>query len=380
MLGGAVTPRLAKAFVVSNPRSLQRLCTSRCHRHAFLVPYRAMMNRPRRLTWKHCCGIALGLAVGIGCIASWFIHTETLDSIGEAREQSRSVASGFAQAAEDYFGDQVAEGIIRVDARQSFDRAVEVVLLGTTRYVQVVLGNVVIVDSADAEWTSTIPLYLSGMVDSDGLEMIRSVEGQLLFDVIVPIGQKHPEAPVDAVSYARVGYEIPGLASHVQSIRLAGGSIALTAFLIACACAAGIFFWLDNQGVIVSPFHGMIRSFSAVRINGPLVLDEHSKQVTLHGQALCMTPKTFRLLALLIQENGRVLKEEEIVATLWPDADLADSRDVRQCVYLLRKRLDAAVAGAGSCISNVKGFGYRYDAAFLDELPKERQLATLAEG
>lgn len=338
------------------------------------------MKRPLRLTWKHCCGIVLSLAVVIGSIASFFIHSETMHSIREAREQSRAVAAGFAQAAEDYFGDQVAEGIIRVDARQSFNRAVEVVLLGTTRYVQVVLGDVVIVDSADEEWTSTIPLYLSEMVNSDGLEMIRSVERQLLFDVIVPIGQKHPEAPVDAVSYARVGYEIPGLASHVRSIRLAGGSIALTAFLITCACAAGILFWLDGQGVIVSPFNGMIRSFSAVRTNGTLVLDEHSKQVTLHGQAVCMTPKTFQLLALLIQENGRVLKEEEIVASLWPDADLADSRDVRQCVYLLRKRLDVAVAGAGICISNVKGFGYRYDATILEELPRERQLATLTDG
>ena len=337
------------------------------------------MKRPRRLTWKHCCGIVLGLAVGIGCISSWFIHAGTLDSIGEAREQSRAVAAGFAQAAEDYFGVQAAEGIIRVDARQSFDRAVEVVLLGTTRYVQVVLGDVVIVDSADEEWTSDIPLYLSEMVDSDGLEMIRSVEGQLLFDVIVPIGQKHPEAPIDAVSYARVGYEIPGLANHVQSIRLAGGSIALTAFLIASVCAAGILFWMDHQGIVVSPFNGVIRSFSAVRANEALVLDEHSKQVTLHGQVVCMTPKTFQLLALLIRENGRVLKEEEIVATLWPEADLADSRDVRQCVYLLRKRLDAAIAGAGTCISNVKGFGYRYDATVLEELPRERELATLAD-
>jgi DNA-binding winged helix-turn-helix (wHTH) protein len=337
------------------------------------------MKRPLRITWKHCCGIVLGLAVVIGSTASFFIHSETMRSIREAREQGQAVAAGFAQAAEEYFGTQVEEGIIRVDARQSFNQAVEVILLGTTRYVQVVLGDAVIVDSEDAEWTSSIPLSLSGAMGNEGLEMIHSVEGQLIFDVIVPIGQRHPEAPIDAVSYARVGYEVPGLVSHIHSIRLAGGSIAIAAFVVGLACATLILVRMDYAGTIVSPFNGVIQSFSQARTSGPLVLDEHSKKVTLHGTAVYVPPKPFQLLALLIQENGRVLKEEEIVAILWPEADLADSRDVRQCVYLLRKRLDDTVAGAGACISNVKGFGYCYDAACLEELPKERELAALTD-
>lgn len=337
------------------------------------------MKRTPKLTWKHCCVIILGLAVVIGSISSFFIHAVTMQSIREAQEQGRAVASGFAQAAEDYFGTQVEEGIIRVDARQSFNRAVEVILLGTTRYVQVVLGDAVIVDSEDAEWTASIPLYLSGAVGSEGLEILRSVEGQLIFDVLVPIGQRHPEAPIDAASYARVGYEAPGLASHIQSIRLAGGSIAIAAFLVVLACTAIILCWMDYSGTIVSPFSGVIQSLSAAKASGPLVLDERSKKVTLHGTAVYVPPKPFQLLSLLIQEDGRVLKEEEIVGTLWPEADLADSRDVRQCVYLLRKRLDDAVVGAGACVSNVKGFGYRYDAACLEEIPEERELAALAD-
>ena len=328
----------------------------------------------------HLIGLLIALALVTGVTAGLTIHIETSKSVRVAREQSRATATGFVDAAEEYFGTQAAEGVIRVDARQSFERIVEGVLLGTARYVQVVLGDVVLVDAVDSEWATTVPLRIAGPLGEADTTGIHTLEGQLLIDVVVPIDTQHPDSPSESISYARVGYEIPGLASQLHSIRLAGGGIALAVFVVACVVALAVLLWLDHRSVVSTPFSGVARSLASMAPCGMLILDEHSKQVTLHGQAVYMPPKPFQLLSLLIREDGRVLQESEIVSTLWPEADLADSRDVRQCVYLLRKRLDATVPGAGACIANVKGFGYRFDRTCLDELSRtEGELAAVID-
>jgi DNA-binding winged helix-turn-helix (wHTH) protein len=337
------------------------------------------MNRLRRVTWKHCTGLVVGLAVGIGVIAGWLIHVGVETSIADARRQSRIDATGFAQAAEAWINEQAAEEWISVDARQSFHRVVELMLLGKAAYVQVVLGGVVIVDSVDAGWSSGVPLRVSGSAKETGANTIHSIRGRLLSDVVIPIGALNLGDPDGPTGYARVGYELATLTNHLQTIRLAGAGIALASFLVACTCAAIILAWLDHQAVLLSPFNGIVRSLCSVRARDPLVLDERAKQIVLHGKAMFLPPKLFHMLALLVQEKGRVLEEEEIVGTLWPEADLADSRDVRQCVYLLRKRLDAVIAGAGACIANVKGFGYRYDAASLEVLLSKHEPEPLVD-
>lgn len=331
------------------------------------------MKRLKQVTWKHCTGVVVILAVGIGAAAGWLINDEIEESIANAQRQSYIDTTGFAQTAEAWTSEQAAEAWVSLEARQSFQRVVDLMLLGTAAYVQVVLGDAIIVDSVDAGWLSNVPLHISGSAREAGGATIHSIQGQLLSDVVVPIGMRNLKDPDGPASYARVGYELTTLTNHLQTIRLAGAGIALAAFLAACVCSAMILVWLDHQAVLLSPFNGIVRSLCAVRAKGPLVLDERAKQVVLNGKAMFLPPKPFHMLALLVQEKGRVLKEDEIVGTLWPEADLADSRDVRQCVYLLRRRLDAVVAGAGTCIANVKGFGYRYDAASLEGLLSEHE-------
>lgn len=246
-------------------------------------------------------------------------------------------------------------------------------LAGSAAYVQVVVRDAVIVASVDEEWLSAVPLHVSGTAKEAVSVAIHSIQGRLLSDAVIPIGTRDPDIPGGPVSYAPVGYELTALTDHLQTIRLAGTGIAVVAFLAACVCVAITLAWLDHRAVLLCPFHGIVQSLSAARAKGPLVLDESAKKAMLDGKAMFLPPKPFHMLSLLVQEKGRVLEEEEIVETLWPEADLADSRDVRQCVYLLRRRLDAVIAGAGACIANVKGFGYRYDAASLEGLLSEHE-------
>lgn len=331
------------------------------------------MKGLRHVTWQQCVGVVIVVAVSIGVGAAWLIHAKAEKSIADARHQSRIEATGFAQIAKGWTTAQAAEAWIDVEARQSFQRVVDLMLLGSAAYVQVVLGGAIIVDSVDEEWSSNAPLHVSDTASGAGGVTIHSIQGRLLSDAVVPIGTWNPRDREGPASYARVGYELRALTSHLQAIRLAGAGIAAAVFLVTCGCAVTVLAWLDHHAVVLSPFSAIVRSLTAVQAKGPLVLDERAKQVTLHEQPMFLPPKPFHMLALLVQEKGRVLREDELVGTLWPDADLADSRDVRQCVYLLRKRLDAVVAGAGTCIANVKGFGYRYDAASLEGLLSEHE-------
>jgi len=327
------------------------------------------MRRPRFVYWRHCTLIAVGLAVVVAIVATWWIHFESKNAIDEARQQSQASATSFARAAEVWTSEQAAEAWISLEARQSFERTVDMMLVGETTYIQVVLGGAVILNSADESWGPSLPLPGEHEAENLGTAAIQSSNGRLLADIIVPIGPWNPRDPGGPSSYARVGYELAGLAGYLRTIRIAGAGIAGAVYLFACVGSLLILAWLDHREILRSPLNRFVRSSSELRPTGePLVLDEGSKQVVLHGVPIFLPPKPFHMLCLLVHEEGRVLQENEIVSTLWPDADLADSRDIRQCVYLLRKRLDAAIAGAGACVANVKGFGYRYDAAALDGL------------
>jgi len=78
--------------------------------------------------------------------------------------------------------------------------------------------------------------------------------------------------------------------------------------------------------------------------------------VTLAGVPVPLPPKQYALLRLLASEPERVFTEEEILAAVWPDSPYADSKDIKQCVYLLRRRLGKE---GGRIVVNVPGFGYK---------------------
>jgi len=56
-----------------------------------------------------------------------------------------------------------------------------------------------------------------------------------------------------------------------------------------------------------------------------------------------------------------VFSDREILAAVWPDSRYANAKDVKQHVYLLRKRLRDAKSGGEEMIVNVPGFGYRLE-------------------
>jgi DNA-binding winged helix-turn-helix (wHTH) protein len=329
------------------------------------------MMKVKQVTWKQCIIGFIGLAIAVGVTAGAVVHAGIRGKIAEARDESLATAVRFAEAAEAWIGSQAEEAWIDVDARQAFQGVAELMLLGSATYVQLVHEAAAVVNVADEGWSSAVPLHVTEEVSEAETVFVYSAGGRFLSDVSVPLESLNSEARSGLSSYARVGFELSDLRGRIDTIRLLGAEVAVAVFFSACVAAVVILAWLDRRSVLHTPLHGAVRSLSCMRSQAPLVIDERAKRVTVHDKAVFLPPKPFQLLCLLVRERGGVLGEKEIVGQVWPEADLADSRDVRQCVYLLRKRIDAVVAGAGACIANVKGFGYRYDAATLERLRSE---------
>jgi DNA-binding response OmpR family regulator len=92
-----------------------------------------------------------------------------------------------------------------------------------------------------------------------------------------------------------------------------------------------------------------------------LVVDQDSKHVLVGEKAVTLPPKLFGLIARLAETPGRVYSDEEILRAVWPESDYADSKDVKQCVYMLRRRLRRVCKDPERVVVNVKGHGYRLD-------------------
>jgi phosphate regulon transcriptional regulator PhoB len=93
---------------------------------------------------------------------------------------------------------------------------------------------------------------------------------------------------------------------------------------------------------------------------GPVALDPARHAVTVHGQAVELTPKEFVLLQTLLEAAGRVLSREYLLNHVWgyARADEIESRTVDVHV----RRLRAKLGDAGSRIATVKSVGYRFEA------------------
>jgi DNA-binding response OmpR family regulator len=84
-------------------------------------------------------------------------------------------------------------------------------------------------------------------------------------------------------------------------------------------------------------------------------MDARSRTVTVDGDVVSVTPPGWRLLLALMRHRGQVLSADQLLELAWNDPVGVSSERVKFAVLRLRRKLGRA----GSCIANLRGFGYR---------------------
>lgn len=98
------------------------------------------------------------------------------------------------------------------------------------------------------------------------------------------------------------------------------------------------------------------RRESEARItNGPIVLDEWRRLVTVDAQPVELSRREFTLLETLLRHAGQAMSRDQLLDAAWPYGDFLTHNTVDTYIHYLRTKLGAA----GSRIQTVRGIGYR---------------------
>lgn len=87
---------------------------------------------------------------------------------------------------------------------------------------------------------------------------------------------------------------------------------------------------------------------------GDLTLIKSKHEVKKGGERIDLTPKEFDLLAILLENKGKVLSRAELLEKVWEFAYIGDTRTVDIHIQRLRRKL-----GADKFIETVFGVGYK---------------------
>ena len=90
------------------------------------------------------------------------------------------------------------------------------------------------------------------------------------------------------------------------------------------------------------------------------VVDAGKSVLLRGGQSVPLTPKAFEILLVLVRNPGRVLKKEELIEEVWPDA-FVDENNLPRNISSLRKALGEGPA-EHKYIVTLPGQGYRFVA------------------
>jgi two-component system KDP operon response regulator KdpE len=102
-----------------------------------------------------------------------------------------------------------------------------------------------------------------------------------------------------------------------------------------------------------SPLARGVPDFTA----GSLTISFDSRQVSVHGQVIHLTPVEFRLLYHLARNAGHLLTHDALLNRIWGPDSYRTADHLKVYVSRLRSKIDRA--GGPRCIENERGLGYR---------------------
>ena len=109
--------------------------------------------------------------------------------------------------------------------------------------------------------------------------------------------------------------------------------------------------------------HAEPKSSSPVIKAGVIEIDRESHIVRAGGKEVKLSATEFTLLALLGQHLGKTIAHRQILRDIWGPNSVEHDHYLRVYFSQIRKKLNAALPGAGDLIENESGVGYRLNSA-----------------
>ncbi len=105
---------------------------------------------------------------------------------------------------------------------------------------------------------------------------------------------------------------------------------------------------------------------------GPFYLDSRERLLLREKEVVALTPKSFDILVLLVENNGHLVTKEELMKEVWPDA-FVEEGNLSYNMSMLRKAL-GKTPGGGDYIETVPRCGFRFVAAVTKVVTEEARL------
>lgn len=260
-----------------------------------------------------------------------------------------------------------AESISQVDGVARLQSLTHAFVRGDILYAQVVKeGQVVAEDRTDVALSLELPVrvYRERLVRGE----LQLEDGFPYLEVIRPFASASSSDVSRGRNYVRVGFSLRDVWSALKSEALlvigVGLGIVVLAGFGSLAFLAGMrnrprFAPADeaNAERAMKDGSGEVGEDQEVRV-GPLRIDRVGKEVWVNEQPVDLSPKEYELVNLLASEPGRVFSNREILEKVWQTGRAPTAKDVKQYIYLVRKKLEPE-AGSPQLIVTVRGFGYK---------------------
>jgi DNA-binding winged helix-turn-helix (wHTH) protein len=234
-------------------------------------------------------------------------------------------------------------------------------------YVQVISGGEVLLGVAEIPGAE---VALRDLQETKAPRAeLRRVGGRAVVDVVMPYAPPHLRSDDGTASPALGSYASGTLRLGVDATAFAWAAGTTRAL----AAGLGALAWIAASAAIALALRLTRRRKSSPAeavpetapgegrrmVAGGLVLHVDECRLSVRDLSIRLTPKQLDLLKVLMSEPGRAFGDNEILSKAWPDSPYADSRDVRQYVYLIRQRLSAHGLPGDGILANVPGVGYR---------------------
>jgi two-component system KDP operon response regulator KdpE len=94
-------------------------------------------------------------------------------------------------------------------------------------------------------------------------------------------------------------------------------------------------------------------------VAGNLSIDFSTREISLDGKSVHLTPIEYKLLQVLVRNGGRVVTHEAFRRRVWGDAEYIDNSTIKKNIAQIRRKL-GDTPGNPQMILNERGVGYKF--------------------